>query len=233
MSASTTLRWAVVEWTGTADSIPKDIVNDWTNGTFTTGNFFLSSGLTIVGTGSLALAANTLADCISNAIGTVSGSMNNLYLFIWTDSAQAQNVTLDVGNVWFGQGASAPPNFDLPQPDADRNACMRYYQLTATGGSNFAKANGIIFTSTSVRVLAQIAVPMRATPTFSIASGDYSQLLIRAAGTTYTQSAITVQAVASDVTTCGVGLIMTVTGAAANNPCSITSADNWIFDARL
>lgn len=106
MSASTTLRYAIVEWTGTADSPTKDVVNDWTSGTFTTGNFFISTTTTIVGTGSIALTANTLTD-ITALTGTVSSSMNNLIVFFWTDSTQAQNVTLDIGKVQLTYGASA------------------------------------------------------------------------------------------------------------------------------
>ncbi|MFX6823249.1 hypothetical protein ABTH33_20080, partial [Acinetobacter baumannii] len=60
MSAATTLRFAILEWTGTADAITKDVVNSWTNSTFTAGNFFKSTTLTVTATGSIALAANTL-----------------------------------------------------------------------------------------------------------------------------------------------------------------------------
>ncbi|MFA5956141.1 DUF2793 domain-containing protein [Hyphomicrobium sp.] len=197
MSASTTLRWAVVEWTSTADSITKDIVNSWTNGTFTPGNFFLSSNLTVVGTGSLTLTANTLADCISNTIGTVSGSMNNLYLFIWTDSAQAQSVTLDIGNVWLGAGAAAPAVFDPPPPQSDLVNCQRYYAKTypvsdapgtvygATGGGG--PPGGFVWVTVNYAEVVDWLFPaaMRAIPSVSLYSpytGASSKARVQNAG---------------------------------------------------
>ncbi len=133
MSVSATLRYAIVEWTGTADTITKDIVNNWTSGTFTPGNFFNSSNLTVAASGSKALTANTVAQV--DLSGAISASMNNILLFIWTDSAQAQNVTLDVGNVFFGQGSSAPASFDPPAPDADLRSCKRYWQQSYAQGT--------------------------------------------------------------------------------------------------
>lgn len=126
MSASTTLRYAIVEWTGTADSVTKDVVNDWTSGTFTTGNFFKSTTTTICGTGSTALTANTLAD-ITALTCTPSGSMNNLIVFFWTDSTQAQNVTLDVGKVQLEAGLAATTHALRPFT-VELGLAERYYQ---------------------------------------------------------------------------------------------------------
>lgn len=126
MSASTTLRYAIVEWTGTADSITKDVVNDWTSSTFTTGNFFTSTTTTVVAHGSTALTANTLAD-ITVLTGAVSSSMNNLAVFFWTDSTQAQNVTLDIGNVKLEKGTKSSPFVGRPFAD-DLRLCQRYWE---------------------------------------------------------------------------------------------------------
>lgn len=170
-SASTTVRWAVVEWTGTADAITRDVVNDWTNTTFTTGSFFIATTTTIVGKGSVAVTANTLADIIVNALGTVSGSMNNLILFIWTDSAQAQNVTLDIGNVWFGGGGGVPAVFDPPHPAEDLRACQRYFWAPANFTVGLAAANNAVYSP-----ILRWPVIMRATPavagTFTVNSGS-------------------------------------------------------------
>lgn len=125
MSASTTLRYAIVEWTGTADAITKDIVLDWTNATFTAGNFFTTTSTTIVGTGSIALTANTLTD-ITPLTGAVSSSMNNLAVFFWTDSTQAQNVTLDIGKGKLEKGSVA--SAFIPRPfDHELLTCKRYF----------------------------------------------------------------------------------------------------------
>lgn len=105
MSASTTLRYAILEWTGTADSPVSDVVNDWTSGTFTAGNFFKSTSMTVTATGSTALTANTLTNI--SLTGTLGSSVTNAIVMFWTDSTQAQNVTLDIGNAQLELGSVA------------------------------------------------------------------------------------------------------------------------------
>lgn len=128
MSASTTLRYAILEWTGTADSVTKDAVNDWASGTFTAGNFFLGANVTVTAAGSIALTANTLAD-ITPLSGAISGSMNNLAVMFWTDSTQAQNVTLDIGKVKLELGA-VPTQFIAPDWRGELERCKAYYWKT-------------------------------------------------------------------------------------------------------
>jgi hypothetical protein len=45
MSVSTTLRYAIIEWTGTANSVTRDVVNDWNNPSFSSGNFFKAASV--------------------------------------------------------------------------------------------------------------------------------------------------------------------------------------------
>lgn len=105
-SASMTLRYAVLEWTGTADTVTSDVISDWTSGTYTAGNFFLGANLTVTATGSTALTANTLTN-ITALTGTLGSSVNNLIVLFWTDSPQAQNVTLDIGKAQLEPGSTA------------------------------------------------------------------------------------------------------------------------------
>lgn len=128
-SASTTLRYAILEWTGTEDAVTSDVVNDWTSGAFTAGNFFLGSNLTVAATGSIALTANTWAD-ITALNATLGSSANNLIALFWTDSTQAQNVTLDIANVGVVRGSVAPPHFTAPSYAEDLANCQRYYEKT-------------------------------------------------------------------------------------------------------
>lgn len=169
MSAATTLRYAIVEWTGTADAITKDVVADWNNGTFTAGNFFTSTSTTIVAAGSIALAANTLTD-LTALTGTVSGSMNNLAVLFWTNSTQAQNVTLDVAKVKLEQ-ASAASAFMAPDFAEELRACKRYFRksydyATAPGAATKAGLVSCGFNDASGTGAAAISfdVPMRAAP---------------------------------------------------------------------
>lgn len=166
MSAATTLRYALIEWTGTADSITKDVVNSWTNTTFTTGNFFISTSTTIVATGSIALASNTLTDIVLT--GTVSSSMNNLILFLWTDSTQAQNTTLDVGKVGLYldlEGLGNVPTFEQPDPATELARLQRFYEksyalTTAPGTATQTGAAGLFaINGSSAAYLAGVTIP--------------------------------------------------------------------------
>lgn len=131
-SAAITLRYAIVEWTGTADAIAKDVVADWSNAGLTPGNFFAATSTVVVGTGATTLAANTLTDILPLS-GTVSSAMNNLAVLFWTEAAQPQNVSLDIGKVKLERGGVATP-FVAPRWRDVLEDCQRYYAKTyATG----------------------------------------------------------------------------------------------------
>lgn len=164
MSASTTLRYAIVEWTGTADAITKDIVNNWSNGTFTAGNFFTSTSTTIVATGSIALTANTLTD-IAALTGAVSGSMNNLAVFFWTDSQQAQNVTLDVAKAKLEVGTVNTPYIARPVQIELRDV-QRFWVSTAAFVTYLLVKN-LVSAAQNGTVVIGLPVPMRTAPTFT------------------------------------------------------------------
>jgi hypothetical protein len=110
-SVSTTLRVALVAFTGTADTAPADVVNNWASTTYTAGNFFIANTSTIAVTATV-LSAATFTDCLVSSTspgGVVApNGMNNLYMVVWTDAAQAQNVTLDAANVRCGAGTETP-----------------------------------------------------------------------------------------------------------------------------
>ena len=164
-SASTTLRYAILEWTGTADSVTSDVVLSWTSGTFTAGNFFLASNLTVTATGSTALTANT-ATAVS-LTGTLGSSHNNILVFFWTDSTQAQNVTLDISECQLENGSTAT-HFEHRLHVFERMLCDRYFRMfrgptvpLGEGGFLYNDANQIQYTSS----LTVAASNMRTTPT--------------------------------------------------------------------
>lgn len=129
-SASQAIRIAILEWTGTADSVTSDVVNDWTNGTFTTGQFFNSTTLTLVGTASVTPSANTWTDI--EVSGSVSASANNLIFFIWTEGTAAQNVTLEVCAADMYEGTSER-EFEPPiDPYASANRMIFSIQSAST-----------------------------------------------------------------------------------------------------
>lgn len=93
-SSSQPIRYAILNWVGTADSVTSDVVLDWTSTTYTPNNFFINTTPFVVAVGSITPAANTWTD-ITAITGTVDTSANNLIVFIWTEGTAAQNVTLD------------------------------------------------------------------------------------------------------------------------------------------
>jgi hypothetical protein len=174
MSAATTLRFAVISWAGTADVVTKDFVNDWTNSTFTAGNFFTSTNTNIEAAGSVSLSSNTLTTI--NLAATISGSANNVAVLFWTDSTQAQNVTLDVAKAQLEIGGAATPLAPVSFGEMLLQ-CQRYYeksyQLSVAPGA-VATADAQRYWSGSAQV--EWFVPFKnmkiKTPTVTVYSGN-------------------------------------------------------------
>lgn len=145
-SSAAALRFAILEWTGTEDAVTSDVVNDWTNGTFTAGNFFNSTTLTVRATGTITPSANTLTEWSVKA--TLGSSFNNLIVLIWTSGTAAQNVTLDL--CWGftrGDHTADPSLLTEIRPFASELArCERFYQKSYDAGSapGAITANGSI-----------------------------------------------------------------------------------------
>lgn len=123
-SLNAAVRYAILEWTGTEDVVTSDVVNDWTNGAFTAGNFFNSTTLNVLGVGSLTPAAATLTD-LTALTAPLGSSFNNLIVFIWTEATIAQNATLD-GALQLEQGAVATAR-EFRSATIELKLCQRYF----------------------------------------------------------------------------------------------------------
>ncbi len=145
-SASQALRYAILEWTGTEDSVVSDVVNDWTNGTFTAGQFFKSTTTNVLGVGTITPGAATLADLTALTV-TAGSSMNNLIVFLWTEGTAAQNLTLD-GALQLEEGAVATSREHRPAA-VELVLCQRYYEksfnASVTPAQNSASYSGAIW----------------------------------------------------------------------------------------
>lgn len=126
ISNSQAVRYAILEWTGTADAVTSDVVLDWTSSTYTANNFFLAANLTITAVGSITPAAATWTD-ITALAGTLGSSVNNQIVFFWTEGTAAQNVTFDVGLVQLEPGTFAT-EFEYRPFEQELALCMRYYE---------------------------------------------------------------------------------------------------------
>lgn len=228
-SASTTLRYAIVEWTGTADAITRDIVASWTSTTFAAGGFFTSTSTTVTATGSVALTANTLTSI--SLTGTLGSSFTNVIVFFWTDSAQAQSVTLDIGKAQLEVGSTATP-FEWHRYDQELVACQRYFWQPLLGNTG-PVASGFIFNTTQALVALQPPTQMRVKPTMALSSvSDFA--LYKSGGLNATATAASLNGVSTanflriDVTV-GSGLVAGNATLFITNNATATIA----FNARL
>lgn len=171
-SSSQAIRIALIEWTGTADLPTSDVVNDWTSGTYTTGNFFISTTTTIVATAAVTPTANTWTDL--TLTGTVSASCNNLIVMIWSEGTMAQNVTLDVTEVGIFHGAESRL-WMPPDPTAEYLRCCRFfYRWQTYSASGVRYLSGYKLTTAWLEICElNFPAPMRAVPTTSSSSPSW------------------------------------------------------------
>lgn len=133
-SNAAAVRYAILEWTGTADSVTSDVVNDWTSGTYTAGTFFNSTTLTVVAVGSTTPSAATITAW--SQVGTISSSANNIIVLYWTEGTAAQNSTLDM--IWaLVQGDVSGSSNMVPHRHVsiDREMCQLFAERLGAGAS--------------------------------------------------------------------------------------------------
>lgn len=125
-SLAAPIRYAILSWTSTADSVTSDVVLDWTSASYTAGGFFLAANVTVQAVGTITPAANVWTS-ITPITSTLSASMNNIVVMFWTEGTAAQNVTLDLADIQLEAGDTATAFEQLPR-DTITNHCHRYYQ---------------------------------------------------------------------------------------------------------
>ena len=160
-SSSQAIRWAVIEWTGTADAITRDVVSSWTSSTFTPGNFFIATTTTVAATGSVTPAANTWTDLLASA--TISSSAKNLIVFIWSEGTLAQNATLDLGAVQLAQGAQTP--FEVRPVALELILAQKHFEILE------GIVNDTTHNNTHTFKVKKLATPSLSSPTFSSGTG--------------------------------------------------------------
>jgi len=140
-SVAAPLRYAILSWTGTADSVTSDVVNDWSSTSYAPGDFFLASNLTVQAVGSVTPAANTWTS-VPPLSAVLSASLNNLILFCWTEGDTAQNATLDFG-LWQAEQGTTPTAFEYLPFDAQLARATRYYEKSFPIGTAPAQNAGL------------------------------------------------------------------------------------------
>ncbi|TPM39573.1 hypothetical protein [Mesorhizobium sp. B2-3-4] len=206
-SLAAAVRYAILEWTGTDDVVVSDVVNSWTNGTFTAGQFFNSTTLNVLAVGALTPTAATATDFLLTA--QVGNTATNLIAMIWTETAQAQNSTLDVA--WElldydATGRTYPTEFR--PASAEKKLCEWYCRLV--GGQNTVERLAPAFSTGTTNARAMfIFEEMRAAP--SIVTPSAANIQFEVSTTAYTGSAL----VLYGVTTMSFVADLTISGATA------------------
>ena len=152
-------RIALLEWTGTPDSVTSDIVNNWASSTYTTGNFFNSTSLTLIGTEVVTATHN--AESQLSVSGVVSASCNNLIVFIWVEDVPTHaSDYVEIGEPGYFESASVQ-TWIAPDPAVEKLEAAWFINLLTHSGVGKAE------TTTLADVITQFPF-MRSAPTASI-----------------------------------------------------------------
>jgi hypothetical protein len=211
------IKAAIVQWTGTADTVTSDIVSTWnaegTNPTLITNASYVNTPANINAQDSWTAYDGTNAQPFT---GTVSSSAKNLIVFIWSDVTDTTAgdfiyityVQLEAGNV-------ATPYDRLPI-DAQLERCLRYtcgiWQTAAYGTFGV----GTCTATNKFDTVIHLPVPMRVIPSATYSAGTtfhiYTTAVFAAnsiASLQSTRNALTMQAIrtANDLTGGASGLV--------------------------
>jgi hypothetical protein len=182
-TAAITVNYAILEWTGTANTPTRDVVNDWADAVLAPGDFFIATTTNVLATGSVALSANTnkITDPLYAHVGS---SCNNLAMVFWTDTALAQNGYLQLA-------ADLYPGFERPllrrrNVSEERLRCLPWYRsisMTTINGNQYIS----------------LSPPMVKTPTVTATVGTKANETIDGCNLSHTTGAATVVTFAGDI----------------------------------
>lgn len=193
----TNLRAALVEWTGTADSVTSDIVSSWA------ATPTLIANATAVNTPADLALTGTMAQF--NITATLGSSFNNLILFVWSSAAEAQNDDFYITQVQLIEGtAPAPWTVVSKTQEEDLRECRRFYEKSYDTDTVIASATDAgmhAFPSNNAgqnaRGAVRYQVPKRVSPSVSFwdAAGTGSAYTSYAGNNTQTNNRTTSAAV--------------------------------------
>ncbi|HYG78676.1 MAG TPA: hypothetical protein VEK08_26990 [Planctomycetota bacterium] len=170
-STAIDVHYAIIEWTGSDDSVTKDVVNTWTSTTYDETGFFASSANHAIlnhGSTSLTHAANAASISLT---ATPSSSMNNLIIFVWfEDQPGHANDTLIVGDFDLHEG-NYTRTFTSREQKHEVALCQRYFCKTfaldtapVQASGTYNGTIGLISSGTNLLLSWKFPVPMRTTP---------------------------------------------------------------------
>lgn len=231
-AGSTNMRMAVLEWAGTADTLTSDVVGTWA-----TGNPTLAANWSYVGTPASIPITTTRTRCAVQNL-TLSSTLNNLAVFIWTPDSEGSTEEFDVARVKLEIGSTAT-DFITQEFSKEFMSVQSFvetsYALGTTLGAasvladgNNSAAFGRAATTTNLTVLGggQFAVTKSRAPTITLWGYDG------------TISSVSNQLAGGHVGTAAAGLaargsIPSLTDAGAPYTIGNFYWFGWLADARL
>jgi len=211
-SGSRDYRVAILEWTGTADSPAKDVVNDWTSSNFTTGNFFKSTTLSLVGTAVETIAHG--AEAIISVSGTVSASCNNLIVFVWVEDVPTH--ASDYAELSEAGFYTSSMEQTWKYKDNDFDNCLFHFERITTGTQYGFFGVASVTSATNARTVISMH-RKRTTPNLS-ASGSTTFMVQDVLGVNFASTAVSlsyptdvgflVQVTTAGSMTAGVGFVI-------------------------
>jgi hypothetical protein len=172
-SASQAIRYAILEWTGTEDTVTSDVVNSWTNATYTPGQFFSAATLNVLAVGAITPTANTWTD-LTALVATAGGSLTNLIAVIWTEGTAAQNVTLDF-RMKLEVATAATPWFPRAQT-IEELLCQRFNPSWRSLSGWFATGQAASASAAGFHIPLRVVARVAPTGVVVSAAGDFSAL---------------------------------------------------------
>jgi hypothetical protein len=167
------IRYAVLEWSGTADAVTSDVVNDWTSTDYSAGGFFNSATLLVNQVGGIGTDAAVWGYTALG--GVISSTCNNIIVIVWTEATAAQNVTVDIAEIGFYFGQDPKEWQPLPE-HTELILCQRRYCKTfdidvapvqAIGSVTSAGVLACEVAGTGAEVTWNYPVSMAGTPTIT------------------------------------------------------------------
>jgi len=131
------IRAAIVEWTGTADSVTSDIVSSWA------ANPTLIANAAFVGTPA-DFALSSAPGSQFSVTATLGTTFTNLILFVWTPAAEALNNDFQITQVQLVESPTPLPWAMIRKSYAeDLEECQRFYEKSYAIGTAPATAGTV------------------------------------------------------------------------------------------
>lgn len=160
-SGNIDVRIAILEWTGTADSVTSEVVNDWTSSDYTAGNFFASSNLTVVAVEQYEVGHSQWG--VYTVKGAISNNCDNVIVMVWAEDVPAHaDDYLIVTEAGLYEGRAQQ---EWRVRHNERQLCERFCQRAeSVGSAGVFLENGWRHSPTVLRVPYRMSPSMRSAP---------------------------------------------------------------------